>query len=152
MGQAASGGLFAAIASRAHAVCQGQPVGRCRVSRRAERASRPGTLMSWDRMVPVVALAWKVEARVPAVRVRLNAMVAQTSQALLAQKCPEGRCANGPFFRSAMTCSTIAWARWAFSAASIGSGLLVNTAVRHEALLFRTEVEGLRGWLVVEGQ
>ena len=36
-----------------------------------------------------------------------------------------------------MTCSTMAWARWDFSVSSIGSGLLVNTAVRHEALLFR---------------
>ena len=74
------------------------------------------------------ALAWKVDARAPAVRVRLNAIVAQTSHALLAQKCLVGRCASGPFSRSAMTCSTIACARWAVSAASIGSGLLVNTA------------------------
>ena len=128
MGKAARGGLFAAVASCCHAVCQGQPVGRCSVRRRAERARRPGTVMSCARIVPVVALAWKVEARVPAARVRLKAIVAQTSQALLAQKCPDGRCASGPFFRSAMTCSTIAWARWAFSAWSIDSGLLVNTA------------------------
>jgi len=40
-------------------------------------------------MVLVVALACRVEARAPAARVRLNAIVAQTSQALLAQKCPE---------------------------------------------------------------
>jgi len=51
-----------------------------------------------------------------------------------------------------MTCSMIAWPRCAASAASIRSGLLVNTAVRHEALLFRAEVEGLRGWPVVEGR
>ena len=38
---------------------------------------------------PVVALAWKGEAKVPAARVRLQAIVEQTSQALLAQKCPE---------------------------------------------------------------
>jgi len=86
MGQAASGGLFAAAANCSQAWCQGQPVGRCRVSRRAERASRPGTLMSWARIVPVVALAWNAEAKVPAARVRLNAIAAQTSQALLAQK------------------------------------------------------------------
>jgi len=147
-----SGGLFAAVASWSHAFCQGQPCGRCRVSLRAERASRPGTVMSWARIVPLVALAWKVEARVPAARVRLNAMLAQTSQALLAQKCPDGKCASGPFLRSAMTCSTIACARCAFSASSIASGLLVNTAVRHEALLFRAEVEGLRGWPVVAGR
>jgi hypothetical protein len=63
----------------------GQVVGRCSVTRRAERASRPGTLMSWARMVPVVARASKAEARVPAARVRLKAIAAQTSQALLAQ-------------------------------------------------------------------
>ncbi len=84
--------------------------------------------MSCARIVPVVALACKAEASAPAARMRLNAIDAQTSQALLAQKRPEGRCASGPFFRSAMTCSTIACARWAFSAASIDSGLLVNTA------------------------
>ena len=38
-----------------------------------------------------------------------------------------------------------------FSAWTRISGLLVNTAVRHEALLFRAEVEGLRGWPVVAG-
>jgi hypothetical protein len=58
----------------------------------------------------------------------LNAMAAQTSQALFAQKCPDGRWAKGPPLRSAMTCSTIAWARCAVSAASIGNGELVNTA------------------------
>ena len=68
------------------------------------------------------------ELRTPAVRVRLKAIAAQTSQALLAQNLPEGRCARGPPLRSAMTCSTIACARWAFSAWSIGKGELVNTA------------------------
>lgn len=34
-------------------------------------------------MVPVVARAWKAEARVPAARVRSKAIAAQTSQALL---------------------------------------------------------------------
>ena len=42
--------------------------------------------------------------------------------------------------------------RWVFSAWTRISGLSVNTAVRHEALLFRAEVEGLRGWPVVEGR
>ncbi len=64
----------------------------------------------------------------------MNAMAAHTNQALLAQKCPDGRCASGPFFRSAMTCSMIACPRCAFSASSIGGGLSVNTAVRREAL------------------
>lgn len=79
-------------------------------------------------MVAVVARAWNAEARAPAVRVRLNAIAAQTNQALLAQNFPDGRCANGPLFKSAMTCSTIAWPRWSASAASIGNGVLVNTA------------------------
>jgi hypothetical protein len=57
------------------------------------------------RTVADVARAWKAEARVPAARARLNAIAAHTSQALLAQNFPEGRCASGPAFRSAMTCS-----------------------------------------------
>jgi len=81
-----------------------------------------------------VALAWKREASVPAARVRLNAIAASTSQAEFAAKCPEGTCASAEFFRSAMTCSTMAWRRRSASAASIGSGESVNTAVRHEAL------------------
>ena len=39
--------------------------------------------------MPVVALAWKADARVPATRVGLNAIVAQTAQAEFAQKCPD---------------------------------------------------------------
>ena len=62
----------------------GQRSGRWIRSRRADRASRAGTLISWARIVPVVALAWKVEASVPAARVRLNAIAASTSQALAA--------------------------------------------------------------------
>jgi hypothetical protein len=85
-------------------------------------------LISCPRIVPVVAVAWNTDARTPALRVTLKAIAAQTTQALFAANDPEGKCANGPFFRSAMTCSTIACPRWAFSAASIGSGLLVNTA------------------------
>jgi hypothetical protein len=62
------------------------------VRRRAERASRPETLMSCARIVPVVALAWNADARTPALRVRLKAIAAQTSQALLAQNFPaDGR-------------------------------------------------------------
>jgi hypothetical protein len=38
----------------------------------------------------------------------LNAVAASTSHAELAAKLPERRWASGPFFRSAMTCSTMA--------------------------------------------
>ena len=44
--QAGAGGLLAAVASCSEAFCQGQPASRCRVIR-AERASRPGPVMSY---------------------------------------------------------------------------------------------------------
>lgn len=44
-------------------------------------------------------------------RVRLDAIAAQASQALFAQSFPDGRCSKGPPLRSAMTCSTIACPR-----------------------------------------
>lgn len=85
-------------------------------------------LTSCRRMVAVVARAWNGEASAPAARVRLNAIAASTSQAPLALNRPEGRWASGPFLRSAMTCSMIAWRRWSASACSITRGELVNTA------------------------
>src|SRR5664280_2511419 len=39
--------------------------------------AEPGCLISWARMVPVMALARKAEARRPAARVRLNAIAAK---------------------------------------------------------------------------
>ena len=89
---------------------------------------RAGTAMSWARIVAVVARAWNLEARVPAARVRFNAMAASTSHAAFAFICPEGRWASGPFFNSAMTFSTMAWSRCVASAASIGSAESVKTA------------------------
>ena len=64
--------------------------------RRAERVTRAATLISWGRMVAVVALAWKLEARAPAARVRLNAIAASTSQAELAAKLPGGQVRQWP--------------------------------------------------------
>ena len=58
---------------------------------RAERAIRAGTLISFRRMVAVVALASVGPVRVAAARVRLNAITARTSQAALAQNLPDGR-------------------------------------------------------------
>ena len=56
-------------------------------------------------MVPVVAfVSFGSAVRVPAARVRLNAITAQTSQAAFAANRPEGRCARAEFFRSACTC------------------------------------------------
>ena len=72
---------------------------------------RAGTLMSWARIVADLARAWNFEASAPAARVRLKAIAARTAQALLALNTPEGQWASGPFFRSAMTCSMMAWSR-----------------------------------------
>src|SRR5450830_1024831 len=68
---------------------------------------RAGTAMSWARSVAVVAREWNLEARVPAARVRLNEIAARTSHAAFAFICPDGRCASGPFFSSAMTFSRV---------------------------------------------
>jgi hypothetical protein len=70
-------------------------------------------------MVAVVALARSALAMVAAVRVRLNAMTASTSQAALAVNFPEGRCARAEALRSAWTCSMIAWPRWVRSAVTV---------------------------------
>lgn len=70
------------------ACCQGQAIGRCKVKRRADDAIRAGTVTRVRRMVAVVALASWPSAMVPAARARLNAMTAQTSQALLAVNLP----------------------------------------------------------------
>ena len=74
---------------RVHALCQGQAVGRCRVIRRAEEATLAGTAISFLRIVAVVARSRSVPAMMAAVRVRLNAMTASTSQAALAENLPK---------------------------------------------------------------
>ncbi len=99
---------MAAVNSCCHAEAQGQTVGRCSVLRLADVVTRAAMLISWLRSVAVVALAWTAEASVPAARSTLNAIAARMSQAELAAKLADGRCASGPFFRSAMTCSMIA--------------------------------------------
>lgn len=67
-------------------------------------------------------------AATPRALVRLNAIVAAASQAALALNDLDGRCASGPAFRSAMTCSTIAGARCWASASTSGAGLSVKMA------------------------
>ena len=92
--------------------------------RRQNRPKEPVAVVGFVLLLVAVCLL----PAAPAVRVRLKFMAAQTSEALLAQNFPDGRCASGPPLRSAMTCSTISWARWVFSACSTGKGELVNTA------------------------
>src|ERR1035437_500442 len=75
-----------------HQTGNGPWLGRWMTSRLADLARRAGTAISCRRMVAVVALAWKTDARVPAARVRLNAIAANANQALFAGKDPEGSC------------------------------------------------------------
>ncbi len=82
---------------------------------------RAGTLMIFARMVAVVARVNPVPVRVAAARVRLNAIEASTSHAEFAANFPDGRCANAEFFRSANTCSMMAWPRWTLSAVTVSS-------------------------------
>ena len=76
---------------RVQAVSHGHCSGRCRVTRRPEVAALAGTLISLRRIVPVVALRRRSSpVRVAPARVRLNAIAANTVQAALAVKTPEG--------------------------------------------------------------
>jgi hypothetical protein len=70
--------------------------------RRPEDAIRAGTVMSFRRIVAVVADRSALPVMVAAVRVRLNAMTARTSQTAFAVNFPEGRCASAECFRSAL--------------------------------------------------
>ena len=54
---AVAGGSATRLNSRVHASCQGHASGRCRVIRRAEEATRAGTVTSLRRIVAVVDLA-----------------------------------------------------------------------------------------------
>ena len=68
-----------------------------------------GDRVSQGSIVAVVALVSRPvrSAMNPAARVRLNAMMASTSQALIAMNTPDGRCASGPCLRSAWACSML---------------------------------------------
>src|SRR5665647_1976777 len=79
-------------------------------------------------MVAVVALLIAGPARVAAARVRLNAITARTSQAAFAVNFPDGRWARAEFFRSAWTCSMIAWPRTRPTAATVSRSLVVKNA------------------------
>ncbi len=70
------------------AASQGQAWGRCSRVRRPEDAMRAGTVISFRRMVAVVAFARAAPAMVAAARERLKAMTARTSHAAFAVKIP----------------------------------------------------------------
>ena len=92
-----------AVAQRSsQAGAQGQSVGRCSTSRRAEQAIRAGRSIRWARRVADRALACRTLAAAPAARSRLKARQARASQAALAVNFPDGACASGPSFSSAI--------------------------------------------------
>src|SRR6476659_8056504 len=93
---------------------------------------RAGTVIRVARMVAVRALASAGPVMVAAARVRLNAITAATSQAALAVKRPEGRCARAESLRSAWTCSMIAWPRWVLSALTVSRSLVVKNAWKRQ--------------------
>ncbi len=94
--------------------------GMAMIACRTEEFIRAGTAMRWVRRVDHRAFACRAEAAAPAARRRLNDRQASASQAALAVNFPDGACAKGPSFSSAMTCSMIAWSRWVSSAAIAG--------------------------------
>lgn len=116
------GSRQAALRSPAQLSRHGQSLGRCKTSRPAEQESWAGTAISCRWMVAVVALAWNTDAMAPAARVRLNAIAASTSLALLVEEDPDGKCARAPGFRSAMARLMIARPRWSASAWSMVRG------------------------------
>lgn len=91
--------------------------------RRAEVETLAATLMSFRRTVAVTAFPRAGLARVPAARVRLKAMQASTSQAALAVKAPDGKCASADAFMSAFKFSMTACWRWVLSALTVASSL-----------------------------
>src|SRR5699024_7701126 len=80
--------------------------GKVQVQAPAREARRAGTWIRARRIVPVVALRrGPSSVRAAPARVRLNAIAANTVQATLAVKLPEGMCARAEFFASAYTFS-----------------------------------------------
>ena len=109
-----------------HADAQGQWLGRCSTGLRWGRASRAATVTMRRRRVAQRATACPPPASTPTARSRLWAIPAQTAQALLAPKRPEGMWARGPSMRSAKVVSMMAWRRWVISAAVAASVELVK--------------------------
>ena len=94
---------------------QGQRCGRCKVRRRAERVSRPGSENRRRLSVPVVVTCSPSPMRALQ-RARLWAITCTASQAALAAKRPEGKWSSPtPYLRSLMVFSISACRRWSAS-------------------------------------
>lgn len=90
-GEAVRGGLQVAACRLVHPVSQGQCLGRCSTTFRAEVEMRAGIWMSLRRIVAVLALPRSVPVSVPMARDRLKVIVASTNQAAFALNTPDGK-------------------------------------------------------------
>ena len=109
-------------------ICQGQPLGRCKVRQRAERVSRPAREKKRRRRVLVVITCSPRPMRTVH-RARLWAIIWTASQAALAAKRPEGRWLRPTrCLRSRMAFSISAWRRWSVSSSSVSPSRSVMKA------------------------
>ena len=110
--QAGSGIARSRARARLNWISQGQCLGRCKVRRRAERASRPGRAKNRRRRVLVVTTCSPRPIRAVQ-RAMLWAITCTASQAGLAAKRPDGMWFSPtPYSRSRMAFSISAWRRW----------------------------------------
>ena len=117
--QAGSGTARSRARARSNWASQGQRLGRCKVSLRAERVSRPARPKNRRRRVLVVTICSPRPMRAVQ-RARLWASTWTASQAALAAKRPEGRWFSPtPYLRSRIALSISAWRRWSASSSSI---------------------------------
>ena len=109
--QAGSGMARSRAGARLTFSCRGQRLGRCRVSRRAGRVSRPAREKNRRRSVLVVTVRSPRPVRAVQ-RARLCAIIGTASRAALAAKRPEGMWFSpAPGLRSRMAFSIPAWRR-----------------------------------------
>ena len=117
--QAGNGRARNRAMARVNWVSQGQPCGRCKVRRRAERVSRPAREKKRRRRVLVVTTPSSRPMRAVQ-RARLWASTWTASHAPLAGKRPEGRWLRPtPCLRSRMAFSISAWRRWSASSSRV---------------------------------
>ncbi len=117
--QAGSGMARSRARARLTFSSHGQRLGRCRVSWRAERVSRPAREKNRRRRVLVVTIRSPRPIRAVQ-RARLCAITCTASQAALAAKRPEGRWFSPtPYLRSRMAFSISAWRRWSASSSRV---------------------------------
>ena len=117
--QAGSGIARSRARARRTLPSPGQPLGRCRVRRRAERVSLPAREKNRRRSVWVVTIPSPRPIRAVQ-RARLCTITCIASQAALAAKRPEGMWFSPtPYLRSRMAFSISAWRRWSASSSRV---------------------------------